>query len=71
MEASVPQIAAQDTDTARSNGTGGGYATWTWKTRIYPIPENFIFPRYFQVFYFFAFFDLLYFYYFNFFFYFS
>ena len=45
VDASVPQVAAQDTDTARSNGTGGGYATWSWKSRIHPIPENFIFPR--------------------------
>ena len=46
VEASVPnRAAAQDTDTERSNGTGGGYATWTWKSRIHPIPENFIFPR--------------------------
>jgi hypothetical protein len=45
VEASLPQVAAQDTDTARSNGTGGGYATWTWKSRIHPVPENFIFPR--------------------------
>ena len=36
---------AQDSDAERSNGTGGGYATWTWKSRIHPIPENFIFPK--------------------------
>ena len=45
VEASVPQIAAaQDSGAERSNGTDG-YATWTWKSRIHPIPEEFIFPR--------------------------
>ena len=44
--ASVPDRATtQDTDTEGSNGTSGGYASWTWKSRIHPIPENFIFPR--------------------------
>lgn len=44
--ASVPDRATtQDTDAERSNGTSGGYASWTWKSRIHPIPENFIFPR--------------------------